>query len=217
MPRKSEIPEREKQIGRRLRGYRESLLLTRTAFALKLGLSSGNLHKYENGWVPLPWAVGDLICVREQLSQRWLATGELPKAPYLFFEESLVSIIPRRALFSDAYRDFLSPRLTALEESYRKEFKSSAKDKKKWSAGFVGWFDGDNWRRALLLPLLQYEIEAWFKTLSDEKRFEFLGHMESSLRSYLESQKHGLSGVDIDGQSVKIIAEFFERERLKGK
>jgi len=189
-------------------------MLTGTAFALKHGVNSGNLSKYENGWVPLPWAIGDRICFREGLSVRWLATGELPKSPHLFFEEKLLSLIPRRALFSEAFRDFLAPRLAAIEKDFRKEFKKSPRRGTRWSVDFQGWFDGTH-MRGDLLPLFHYLVDAWFFTLPEEKRFEMLRHLEKSLEDYIHSRSEVLPGVDVESETVKLIGMFFEQERIK--
>lgn len=215
MPRKTPVPVSEKEIGERLRSVRASLFLTGTAFALKHGISSGNLAKYENGWVPLPWAAGDPICAREGISQRWLATGKGPRAPYFDFDRGTRSAIPRRISFSQAYHGFLEPRLEALEREYRKGFKPKSKGVTFSDPGFLGWFDGDNARRSVLLPLHQYMVESWFNALPESKRFDLLRSLEKCLLEFLEEEKISLGIIDIQKELSQTIMAFFEHQRLR--
>lgn len=212
MPRTSEVPRDEKMIGSRLREIREETRLTGTAFALKHGLSAGNLSKYEHGRVPLPWRAGDAICARESISQRWLATGVGPKAPYLLFQESVLQLIPRRATFSFAYDNFLEPRLEEMERDYRSRFKRTSKTD---AYGFAGFFDThaemcDSW-----LPLFNYILDAWYFSLPEDDRFDLVRRLEKSLLEYLREKQAVVRCADIEREMVRLTGEFFAQERAK--
>jgi len=105
---KTEPSEREKAIGRRLRTFRESLTIPRTAFALKIGISGERLASYEAGRVPLRWDVFSVVAERYRLNPRWLATGE--SEPTLDFPFRPPYPFQPRMLFSELYDRFLSGR-----------------------------------------------------------------------------------------------------------
>jgi transcriptional regulator with XRE-family HTH domain len=70
--------DRERQIGRRLRRFREQLLISRSAFAVSLGIGSERLASYESGRVPLKYAVFLSIHKHYRLNPFWLVAGEEP-------------------------------------------------------------------------------------------------------------------------------------------
>jgi transcriptional regulator with XRE-family HTH domain len=101
---RAELSETEKNIGKRLREFRESLKIPRTAFALVLGISSERLASYEAGRVPLRWDVFSAISKHFFLNPFWLATGATEKFnPRLEtpFDESSFDNIDPRSLFTD--------------------------------------------------------------------------------------------------------------------
>jgi hypothetical protein len=107
--RKRPVPENEKLIGQRLREFREQLMVSQTAFALKAGLSRERLVQYEFGLVPLPWSAGDALCRTHNINQRWLLTGvEPPRALYLKPSDEIMGRARPRSLFSEICREFVA-------------------------------------------------------------------------------------------------------------
>lgn len=78
VPRRTEISVRDRQIGARLKTYREGIFWGRPDFAQHAGLDSSQLYRYEAGRVPLrygdAWRIFNVFTV----SPRWLASGEGP-------------------------------------------------------------------------------------------------------------------------------------------
>ena len=72
---KSAPSERELQIGRRLRAFREDRRIPRTAFALSIGIGSERLASYESGRVPLRYEMFLAIHQKYFINPVWLATG----------------------------------------------------------------------------------------------------------------------------------------------
>lgn len=98
--------EREIQIGQRLRAFREAKRISRTAFALSIGIGSERLASYEAGRVPLRFEVFLAVHRRYFLNPVWLATGEEHQAydsPVEDWGKLVVIAIPRRWLFTEAY------------------------------------------------------------------------------------------------------------------
>jgi transcriptional regulator with XRE-family HTH domain len=99
-------PEREIQIGRRLRAFREAKRISRTAFALSIRIGSERLASYEAGRVPLRFEV--FLAVHQQyfLNPVWLATGEEQQAfdaPIEDWSRIASLALRNRWLFTEAY------------------------------------------------------------------------------------------------------------------
>jgi transcriptional regulator with XRE-family HTH domain len=105
---KSAVSEREVQIGRRLRMFRESKMIPRTAFALSIGVGAERLASYEAGRVPLRFGVFLAIHQRHLIDPAWLATGQGNPVRSAAFSLALQSSFPPRALFSDIYAKYLA-------------------------------------------------------------------------------------------------------------
>jgi transcriptional regulator with XRE-family HTH domain len=95
--------QREIEIGKRLRAFRESLNIPRTSFALEIGVSSERQATYEAGRVPLRWETFLAISKRYFLNPVWLAIGQGEPSMAVAFEDSQFhSLVRPRMLFSQA-------------------------------------------------------------------------------------------------------------------
>lgn len=206
MPRTSPIAPSEKLIGSRVRELREGHLLTGTAFAKKFGISSGNLSKYENGWVPLPWTIGNQIAFVENVSQEWLATGALPRGGYLWFEPSFLESIPRRISFSEAFSSYLAPRFQAANRSFRKEGKAS-KLPKRWFRD--AWAVAKEYKERDELALFQHVVATWYNSLSAARRSALIVALDDKLDEFL---KRELPTTDTAESTSKAIAGYFQNQ-----
>lgn len=99
----SKLPPRELAIGRRLREFRESSFVERTAMARAVGIQADRLVSYEIGRAPLKWGIFLKIWAWFALHPRWLATGKGFKQLEFRGFENLIKDIDPRALFSEAY------------------------------------------------------------------------------------------------------------------
>ncbi len=207
MPRTKPILPVEKLIGARLRELREGHLLTGTAFAKKYGINSGNLSKYENGWVPLPWEIGNRIAFVENVSQEWLATGALPRAPYLWFDEAVFKTIPRRSTFNFAYTNYLAPRFAGADKSFRKEGKKSKLPK---AAYRDAWMLGEEYSIRDQLPMIIHLIETWYSNLPKEGRRGLIQSLDNTISEYVAKY---LPSVDTSGVTVKAIDLYFKNRQ----
>ncbi|HEY3863769.1 MAG TPA: helix-turn-helix transcriptional regulator [Verrucomicrobiae bacterium] len=101
MNEKKERPEAE--IGMRLREFRESLRISRTAFALEIGVGSERLASYESGRAPIRYEVFSAISKRYFLNPVWLGIGQGPMSLSVPFEDAAFqSVLQPRMLFSQA-------------------------------------------------------------------------------------------------------------------
>jgi len=75
VPRKNPVTSDEVEVGKRLRTIRKELLISRTAFALKLEISPERLASYESGRVPLPYGIGEDVVTLFYISPLWIALG----------------------------------------------------------------------------------------------------------------------------------------------
>lgn len=110
MPRLNPIPEREVEICRRLRSYRQKTHLSQVAFANAAGIDSRLLGSYEHGRSQLNYQAAHKIMAAFAIHPRWLATGTPPvhtREPIPSCE--LLAIGPRR-LLSEVFDNLLAER-----------------------------------------------------------------------------------------------------------
>jgi len=92
------------EIARNLRAFREYLRISRTAFALAIGIGSERLASYESGRVPLRYEVFSAISRRFSLNPLWLATRLThPVGPEPFDDSEFQSEIDPKSLFTVVY------------------------------------------------------------------------------------------------------------------
>lgn len=115
----AELPEEEKQIGRRVRNARLRLKLTQGFLAPLIGLSRHQLNSVEIGRVPLRFDPALTLCGELDLNPLWLAYGEPPPAGFFFVDTSYV---PDDELFSQAM-EYVAPnyRTVARASAYTAE------------------------------------------------------------------------------------------------
>jgi transcriptional regulator with XRE-family HTH domain len=99
------LPPRELEICQRLRAFRDAKQISRTKFALSVGIGSDRLASYEAGRVALRYSVFKVIAQRFHLNPYWLATGETsPDQGKPFDDSGLVpNHIKPNALFTEVY------------------------------------------------------------------------------------------------------------------
>jgi transcriptional regulator with XRE-family HTH domain len=101
----------EKNIGARLREWREALLLPRAKVARKIKIGGERLASYEDGRAPLRFDVFLALWQTFKLNPEWLATGRLPREMAFISFESLIPIasIEPGARFSEIFETTLRP------------------------------------------------------------------------------------------------------------
>jgi transcriptional regulator with XRE-family HTH domain len=118
------IPERERQIGSRLKAFREALQISRSKFSVSCGFGSERIASYESGRAPLPYAVFSAISNRYFVNPFWLVLGDEAGSPRLdrpFDDRPFVGSVPPRSLFSEVYDESLSDALGALRQSAQQD------------------------------------------------------------------------------------------------
>ena len=104
------LTPRETDICRRLRSFREGKRISRTAFALAIGIGGERLASYEAARVPLRYEVFRCISEQFRLNPYWLATGGgSPELAAPIKESAFAANLKPRALFSEVYDRFLLP------------------------------------------------------------------------------------------------------------
>ena len=99
--------EREIEIGKRLRAFREGLKIPRTVFALSIGVGGERLASYEVGRVPLRYGVFEAIAKQYRLNPVWLGKGEGEPSLRIAFDFTGLVPIPAAAVFSQIYDEYL--------------------------------------------------------------------------------------------------------------
>jgi len=103
MPRKLPIPRADLEICHRLELARKATGKSRFLFAALLGIPVARLQSYERGAVKVPYNVALNFLRTVNVSQRWLATGELPYRPFVQLSPQFDTAIEPRTPFSQAY------------------------------------------------------------------------------------------------------------------
>jgi transcriptional regulator with XRE-family HTH domain len=100
---KTSPDEPDVEIGRRLREFREALRISRTSFALEIGIGSERLASYESGRAPLKYEVFSSISKHYFINPIWLGIGQGEKSLQIPFEDSSFSPVLRpKMIFRDA-------------------------------------------------------------------------------------------------------------------
>lgn len=119
------VNEREKQIGARLRNFREVLQIPRSKFAVTIGFASERLASYESGRAPLPYEVFRSVCQHYNVSPFWLATGQGGgRVKFPFNDRKFNDSIKPRTLFSEVYDKYLSASLESKKSQVDNLFES---------------------------------------------------------------------------------------------
>jgi len=109
--RKNPVPESEIEVARRLREIRSAMKLSRVAFAEEIGINVLRLASYDQGRVPLPYAVGRMVCRKFSISPAWLALGEGPMRQLFEIAPLIVRDNERRS-FLEVFTKDLAPQFT---------------------------------------------------------------------------------------------------------
>lgn len=112
--------DREKQIGKRLRKFREALQIPRSKFAVTIGIGTERLASYEAGRARLRFGVFKAVYEKYRILPLWLATERGGARLLEDRELSVFPQIPDQMLFSEAFDKHLAA-------NAEKEFNESAK------------------------------------------------------------------------------------------
>jgi transcriptional regulator with XRE-family HTH domain len=80
---RSKLPAAELALIRRLSAERIAARFSQAQLADEAGVSRPTVKNYEYGLAPLSFPNGVRICRRLNLNQRWVATGDMPKRPFV--------------------------------------------------------------------------------------------------------------------------------------
>jgi len=205
--RRTPVPSSEKQIGARLRQFRETMLLSQTAFAFKAGLSRENLAKYEFGHVPLPWAAGDALCRAHNINQRWLMIGFRPKRPYLDPSRQVEGKIRPRSRFSDIYGEFLQPEILRTLNMAAKDIGVPVEKLENHPAALLGWHHGELFNREDRVNFVKEYIASWHEALPEPLRVPFLQQIEKAIERF--GRKHATRLPE--GTGTNMVAQAFKK------
>jgi len=122
MPRpNSLLNKREREICERVHLIRIGIIKwSQPNLARELGLTHNQLAGLEYARAPLRYRVGNILCDRFNINQRWLATGALPQRHYVDIDPYFEAQIQPSMLFSEAYDNLLAklvgPQLEVLAQ-----------------------------------------------------------------------------------------------------
>jgi transcriptional regulator with XRE-family HTH domain len=192
--RKVPLPEREKQICRRLKIIRKQLGLSEEAAASRVGIARERWHNYERLRTPLRCDLALRICRQLIISEEWLATGSFKlieeaaskagigsdASLHQFYIRSLVDLqaepeylhVPPGQLFSEAFRTILSAKYALLVQRF-------------FHAPRIVFRDSDD--DTLLIEYLSVLNQRWLKLLRNEA-LRVSGDSALACRTFLRGQ-----------------------------
>jgi transcriptional regulator with XRE-family HTH domain len=110
----TKLPQREVEICHRLKAFREGTKISRSRFAVTIGIGSERLASYENARAPVRYEVYRAINQHFFIDPHWLATGEnLPVRVKPYDDSVILPMVKPRQLFSEVYDNHLSTLLSA--------------------------------------------------------------------------------------------------------
>jgi DNA-binding transcriptional regulator YiaG len=119
---RSKLSPDELAVAARLREARKADRFTIRELAAECSINPSALKHYEQGAAPLPFGVGEQICERLNLNQRWLATGERPRFPFVFSgQRNTTPPAKGRHTFFEAYTGWLREPMERWYERARAE------------------------------------------------------------------------------------------------
>jgi transcriptional regulator with XRE-family HTH domain len=139
------LPDREAEICRRLRSFREQTKISRTAFALSIGVGGERLASYESARAPIRYEMFLTIAKRYPINPVWLATGFGSASLRDAFDFAALPMqIPYhpRALFSDVYDTHLKPILenkSIIADRKLQQAEHALDDLNKWARENAGF------------------------------------------------------------------------------
>jgi len=249
MPKPSSLlDEREREICDRVHIVRTEIVKwSQPDLARELGITQNQLAGLEYARSPLRYVTARTLCDKCHVSQRWLATGNLPIRVFIEVHISRERVIPLDALFSQAYDEFLAELIEAELADLAKgnHCKITDLDKHRRRIGMrwpVGTPGGDrvriyherllDWRLNKLPPDEQIEI---FKKLNEVLNQLLPGvgvlekaeasHAKASTNNFLHGKDSLDKGNDLkDDERVKkivslsdLIAKLREKTKMRGQ
>jgi transcriptional regulator with XRE-family HTH domain len=101
-----------KEIGKRLRAFRESLSISRSAFAIALQIGTERLATYEAGRSPLPYFVFKRAAEKFNLNPFWLVSGDGISTLFAPYDDSeFIASLGDRETFLEVYQQQIKNRL----------------------------------------------------------------------------------------------------------
>lgn len=122
VPRTNPVPDKEKEIGKRLRQFRKELGMSQAELARRVGIDSRALGTYEHGRVPLPFHVFMRVHEKFSLNPAWLASGKAVQIMDWTFEENFfIGPIGEREVFSAVWEREMKDRSSFSTELVNKQ------------------------------------------------------------------------------------------------
>ena len=176
--------KREREICGRVHFVRTEIVKwSQPDLARELNITQNQLAGLEYALSPLRYGVGRILCDKCHVSQRWLATGNLPIRVFVEIHSARERQIPSDALFSCAYDEFLDELVTPELEAIARgnHCKVADLDKHRRQIGMrwtVGTPQGDaariyherilNWRVPQLPPAVQIKVFRQLNAVLDQ-------------------------------------------------
>lgn len=126
MARKNPVPQREKDIGRRLRRFRHLIVINRVELANELEIGVPRLASYESGQVPIPYGVIKKMDFRFGLNFHWLATGHGDPRESLPVPDDFFPKTSDKTAFSRVYDNLIAPWFEAWNSQQQSPLQKAA-------------------------------------------------------------------------------------------
>jgi transcriptional regulator with XRE-family HTH domain len=174
------IPQREKEIGARLRAFRESLQIPRSRFAVSIGFGSERIASYEAGRAPLPYGVFKAVSNRYHINAQWLSTGQGSPSAYAPLDDAnFEKKLSPRALFSNTYDEFLTTRVqTRVDEA--RLWASRLNEQLAWACESIKHFSPEEPLRSIVEEYCE-ALEALIKKMREDLKLR--RKVETKLRA----------------------------------
>ncbi len=191
MPRKNPVPEREKEIGKRLRSFRHLNLIGRADLAGQLDIGEPRLASYETGNVPVPFHIAQKLDYQFCLNYEWLATGIGDPRECNVIGEETASRIPLKWPFSKVYDEIITPELLAKSKQPESAFAKVAAKVPGFDVKFLRTVGTD--KKSTVKAIAAKSFGAHVDQLPPFLYWEFYRKLQSAADDFLQSHAKEIS------------------------
>jgi DNA-binding XRE family transcriptional regulator len=121
VPRKNQIPKKDRAIAARIKEFREMWKCTRPHLAVQIGVEPDVIVRVEAGRVALRYGVARKIFAYLPINPYWAATGKGLSKGYVSLPEANELNVRENALFSEVFFSLLLPSFQNKDEDFQRD------------------------------------------------------------------------------------------------
>jgi transcriptional regulator with XRE-family HTH domain len=214
--RKTPIPAREKEIGGRLRKFRDDLRLSRVVVADELGIGVSRLASYEAGRVPVPYEAAKRLAGAFRLNYEWIVEGKGKPIDAIMIAPEVENSIEPRMLLSEAYDEFIKPALATEAGSVPSHFKAALENNPA-AKRMVEFVRTIGTHKPQVREMLVSLIDVRLKQIPAHSAWPYYQAIAKASADF-QADKNKLTGVSLKGKTENMKSEMQKLiEKVKSK